>query len=61
MRFGLSLSISRVVLLGFSWAAKLRGEERVCVFVLCVQICLCVCELGVIGHTMLAHPYRVTY
>lgn len=27
MRFGLSVSISRVVLLGFSWAAKLREEE----------------------------------
>ena len=46
MRFGLSLSISGVVLLGFSWAAKLRGEERMCVFVFCVQICLCVCEPG---------------
>ena len=34
MRFGLSLSISGVVLLGFSWAAKLRGGERECV-------CLC--------------------
>lgn len=61
MCFGLSLSISRVVLLGFSWAAKLWGEERMCVFAFCVQICLCLCELGVIGHTMLAHPYRVTY
>lgn len=34
MRFGLSLSISGVVLLGFSWAAKLRdGRENVCVCV----------------------------
>lgn len=36
MRFGLSLSISGVALLGFSWAAKLGagGKERMCV-------CLC--------------------
>lgn len=59
MCFGLSLSISGVVLLGFSWAAKLGG---VCVSsFFCVQICLCVRECGVIGHTMLAHPYKVTY
>lgn len=32
-----------------------------CVFVYCAQICLCVPEYGLIGHTMLAHPYRVTY
>lgn len=38
MRFGLSLSISGVVLLGFSWAAKLRGEERVCVCALCTNL-----------------------
>ena len=55
MRFGLSLSISRAVLLGLSWAAKLG-----CV-AYCVQICLCVRGCAVIGHTMLAHPYRVTY
>lgn len=60
MRFGLPLSISGVVLLGFSWAAKLRGgrRERMCVF---VYKSVCVSERGVIGHTMLAHPYRVTY
>lgn len=61
MCFGLSLSISGIVLLGFSWAAKLGVEERMCVFVFSVQICLCLFELGVTGHTMLAHPYRVTY
>lgn len=33
MRFGLSLSISGVVLQGFSWAAKLGGG--------CVCVCLC--------------------
>lgn len=38
MRFELPLSISRVVLLGFSWAAKLRGRENVCVCVLCINV-----------------------
>jgi len=39
-----------------------REREIMCVFAFCVQVCLCVSELGVvIGRTMLAHPYRVTY
>lgn len=58
MPFGLSLSISGVVLLGLH---GLVGSRRGLVFVFCVQICLCLCECGVIGPTMLAHPYRVTY
>lgn len=32
-----------------------------CVLVYCAQICLCEPEYGLIGRTMLAHPYRVTY
>ena len=42
MRFGLSLSISGVVLLGFSWAAKLRGgRERVCLCVVYKSVYAC--------------------
>lgn len=49
MRFGLSVSISGVVLLGFPWAVKLRGEQRTCVFVfcfLCANVFVCVCDPG---------------
>lgn len=46
MCFGLSLSISGVVLLGFSWAAKLRVGGGMCVSLFCAQICLRLCELG---------------
>lgn len=38
MCLGLSLSISGIGLLGFSWAAKLRGKENVCVCVLCTNL-----------------------
>lgn len=57
MRFGFSLAISEVVLLDFYGVLNWEG----CVFVYCAQICLCVPEYGLNGHTMLAHPYRVTY
>lgn len=51
MRFGLSLSISGVVLLGFSWAAKLRGaRENVCVCVLCTNLFRCMWVWGDWAH-----------
>ncbi len=51
MRFGLSLSISGVVLLGFSWAAKLRGgRENVCICVLCTNLFMRMCMRGDWAH-----------